>query len=203
MQAACWVIGPPPRDARWRESRSLAPASRLHAGAAAVGVARSTGRSSRGEGHVGRVCGCGAGTSGQSAHRHCPARRLAEKLGRGARRWSGSCGARGSPLPGGSGAGCCKRLSTSPCTCAVCGVPCACMLVQGRAEVYTHARAHVCTCMCAVLAFAQAASVTLLPDPKVRGNLGLLNQLTRHLHFSVFCAIHVANRKTNINCHAQ
>lgn len=201
MQAACWVIGPPPRDARWRESRSLAPASRLHAGAAAVGVARSTGRSSRGEGHVGRVCGCGAGTSGQSAHRHCPARRLAEKLGRGARRWSGSCGARGSPFPGGQVPGAASGSARLRAR-----VPCAVCVHAGagaRRGVHTHARAHVCTCMCAVLAFAQAASVTLLPDPKVRGNLGLLNQLTRHLHFSVFCAIRVANRKTNINCHAQ
>lgn len=55
----------------------------------------------------------------------------------------------GLPAPGGSGAGCCKRLSTSPCTCAVCGVPCACMLVQGHAEVYTHTRAHTFVHACA------------------------------------------------------
>lgn len=55
----------------------------------------------------------------------------------------------GLPAPGGPGAGCCKRLSTSPCTCAVCGVPCACMLVQGRTEVYTHTHAHTFVHACA------------------------------------------------------
>lgn len=112
--------------------------------------------------------------------------------------------ARGAPRS--RGVGCRVLQAAQHVSVHVCRVRCAVCVHAGAGAhrgVHTHTRAHVCTCMCAVLAFAQAASVTPLPDPKVRGNLGLLNQLTRHLHFSVFCAIRVANRKTNINCDAQ